>query len=188
MANRRNNGRIPLRPGEILIRAAAVLFCLVLITTAMMAGLFARYTAKAAKEDSARVAAFNVHTSGSGDLAVSCAVQDGTYTITVTTDSEVAVAYDLIVTLEGELPPGVGMKLYAAKADAQDAAELIPAASGDGSTLTYEKAGTFPAGSHTAEHALTFTVDWTEFTKEETGIRAQESLDFTVDINAVQID
>ena len=42
--------------GEKMIFFAGILFCLVLITTAMMGGLFARYTTTGSGSDSARVA------------------------------------------------------------------------------------------------------------------------------------
>lgn len=49
--------------GEGIMWIAGVLFCLVLITTALMGGLFARYIASDTGSDSARVVAF-------GDLAL----------------------------------------------------------------------------------------------------------------------
>ena len=45
-------------PANIMLRLAGILFCLVLITTSMMSGLYARYTAEGKGEDSARVATF----------------------------------------------------------------------------------------------------------------------------------
>ena len=45
-------------PGEILLFVAGILFCLILITTAMMGGLFARYVATGTGSDNARVAKF----------------------------------------------------------------------------------------------------------------------------------
>ena len=44
--------------GEGMMWLAGVLFCLVLITTSMMGGLFARYITSATGSDSARVASF----------------------------------------------------------------------------------------------------------------------------------
>ena len=44
--------------GEGMMWLAGVLFCLVLITTAMMGGLFARYITSGTGSDSARVVAF----------------------------------------------------------------------------------------------------------------------------------
>lgn len=53
-----NRRRPPMTPGEKLLFLAGVLFCLVLITTAMMGGLFARYVTTGTGSDSARVVKF----------------------------------------------------------------------------------------------------------------------------------
>lgn len=54
-----NNKRRPaLTLGEKLLFAAGILFCLVLISTSMMGGLFARYVTTGTGQDSARVAKF----------------------------------------------------------------------------------------------------------------------------------
>lgn len=58
MANNKTRGRSSLTPGEKLLFLAGILFSLVLITTAMMGGLFARYTTKDSGHDGARVATF----------------------------------------------------------------------------------------------------------------------------------
>lgn len=49
-------------PGEKLLGLAGVLFCLVLVTTAMMGGMFARYSTSGEGSDSARVAKFGTLT------------------------------------------------------------------------------------------------------------------------------
>lgn len=55
--------------GEGMMWMAGVLFCLVLITTAMMGGLFARYTTSDSGSDSARVVAFgNLTLTETGDF------------------------------------------------------------------------------------------------------------------------
>ena len=55
--------------GEGMMWIAGVLFCLVLITTAMMGGLFARYTTSDSGSDSARVVAFgNLTLTETGDF------------------------------------------------------------------------------------------------------------------------
>ena len=58
--------------GEGMMWIAGVLFCLVLITTAMMGGLFARYTTSDTGSDSARVVAFgNLTLTETGDFVES---------------------------------------------------------------------------------------------------------------------
>ena len=55
--------------GEGMMWMAGVLFCLVLITTAMMGGLFARYVTSSTGSDSARVVAFgNLTLTETGDF------------------------------------------------------------------------------------------------------------------------
>ena len=55
--------------GEGMMWMAGVLFCLVLITTAMMGGLFARYITSATGSDSARVVVFgNLTLTETGDF------------------------------------------------------------------------------------------------------------------------
>ena len=58
--------------GEGMMWLAGVLFCLVLITTAMMGGLFARYITSGTGSDSARVVAFgNLTLTETGDFVES---------------------------------------------------------------------------------------------------------------------
>ena len=58
MAKNKARRRSSLTFGEKLIFIAGILLCLVLITTAMMGGLFARYVATGTGSDSARVVRF----------------------------------------------------------------------------------------------------------------------------------
>lgn len=57
MANKEKR-RSSLTLGEKLLFFAGILFCLILISTAMMGGLFARYVSTSTGSDSARVAQF----------------------------------------------------------------------------------------------------------------------------------
>lgn len=55
---KQNNGKPPVNLGLILIRVAAVLFILTMISVHLLSGLFARYVTSGDGSDSARVAAF----------------------------------------------------------------------------------------------------------------------------------
>ena len=67
--------------GNIMIRIAAVLFCLVLISTHMMSGLYARYVAKDSSSDEARVAKFQVDAAWSGSVNINVTTTpNGSYT------------------------------------------------------------------------------------------------------------
>ena len=68
MANK-NKRRFSMTIGEKLLFLAGVLFCLILITTALMGGLFARYVTTDTGSDSARVAKFgNLTLTETGDF------------------------------------------------------------------------------------------------------------------------
>lgn len=58
MAGKKPKRRSSFTPGEILLFVAGILFCLILITTALLGGLFARYTTTSTGGDNARVAQF----------------------------------------------------------------------------------------------------------------------------------
>lgn len=80
----------------ILLRTAAVLLILVMLTTSMVAGRYARYVTTATGSDSARVAKFSVSESGSFFTTISLKVSPGenaTAEVVVKNDSEVAVEY-----------------------------------------------------------------------------------------------
>lgn len=88
------SGRRPIRLGSLMMKAAAVLTCLVLLSFHLMTGLYAKYSSTATGSDSARVAKFDVEYKYDSD----------TRTITIINNSEVTVAYE--VTYLG-LPEGV---------------------------------------------------------------------------------
>lgn len=191
----KKNRRIPL--GTLLIRTAAVLFCLVMVTTYLTAGLYARYTAQSQSGDSARVAKFDVKALGeilsptlTGEEEplewIVDSTGNGEYQITVTNASEVAVRYDVTVVLEEELPNYLSLKL--------DDGNLTKV---DERNHKKEAAGTLAPGGASEEHTLTFEMNWKEFTKDaaqtETAdgdiqVYRSETLPFTVKIRAEQID
>ena len=173
-------------PANIMLRLAGILFCLVLITTSMMSGLYARYTAEGNGEDSARVAKWNVGATGNlAEAEVKPAETDGEYSIIVTSNSEVAAEYDIKVTLEKELPEYLTVTL----ADEKGENKKNPTtASEDKKTLTFDNVGTFAPGNGERTHILTFTMDWSEFTVNAKGLSETYELSFTVDVTITQVD
>lgn len=160
MANSRKKEKV-----NVPMCLACVLFCLTLFSMHFTGGLYAKYTAKGNGGDSARVAAFNVVTTGNGDLHIHCdAPEDGNkYTITVTNNSEVAVRYNLSV--------------------------VIPDASTTGVTAVFDTAsGELAVGAGPAVHTLIFEVDWNKFTASASGDVAIKEIKFTVIVDTVQID
>lgn len=98
--NGRPSGKLSL--GGILLRAALLLLCLVLLTVHLMGSLFAKYSTTASGSDSARVARFDVQANCFYDN------ENDKYTLTITNDSEVTVAYAVSYSCNGEdLPVGV---------------------------------------------------------------------------------
>ena len=89
---------------SIVIRAAAVLLMLVLVSTSMVTGRYARYTTSASGEDSARVARFSVTDTISTEAGKHFSTSNEVdilftpgyihpVTIIVANDSEVAISY-----------------------------------------------------------------------------------------------
>lgn len=88
-----------------IIRTAGILLCLVLASTYLVCGLFARYTTSATGSDSARVAKFQITEAavgGAADLSqvISAELTPGVPFVAkteVSNDSEVAVHYEIKV-------------------------------------------------------------------------------------------
>lgn len=171
--------RKPVAVSGILTRIAALLLCFVTASACMMSGLLAKYSTTGSGSDEARVAKFDVEVVGVPDnveIVCTTAVSDnGSYTITVTNKSEVAVEYDMTVTYANAIS-GVSAKIDGNTGTVNDL------------STTFSDVGKLPVGESTANHVLTFTVDWNEFTKEITGTTAEKTLNFSVTINVVQID
>lgn len=95
-------------------RLAAVLLMLVLVTTSMVTGRYARYTTSSSGSDSARVAAFKISQSvvqGETDMTATVPMPEikpgetVNYTVVVNMDTEVAVRNTITVSsLYGNLP------------------------------------------------------------------------------------
>lgn len=93
----------------ILMRTVAVLLILVMMSTALAAGRFARYTSSASGSDTARVAKFSVTEEGTLLHAFTVSMGPGdapeTGSVTVKNDSEVTIDYTISASmLYGFLP------------------------------------------------------------------------------------
>ena len=87
------------KPHAIVLRAAAVLLILVLFTTSIVSGRYARYTSSATGHDSARVAKFRVTEEGIDGQMIKVSIAPGQtekHEIIVHNDSEVAIAYSVV--------------------------------------------------------------------------------------------
>ena len=185
----KSNNRRP--SGNIMMRLAAVLFCLVMFSTYLMGGLFARYTAKAGGNDNARVAKFDVVGTGGGLVEIRQAQQsNGNYLFTITNRSEVDVSYDVDVVFSEDVSAWLALKM-----DAKAPSAVTVDEENQQTTYRFENAGTLNTTDykeHTAEftvtnwnNGITRTMEHQEGTPEGTGTK---ELTFTVYVHAVQID
>lgn len=153
-----------------------------LICTLVFTGTsLAHYVSSANGSDSGRVAAGVVVVSSVDNSALTIKQPGGDDTVVTDTFqfsvsnsngavSEVAIKYDVIVTLDSALPAGVSMTLDG------------KACSDSSNTFTFKNAGTFDAGvSKTNTHTLSVTGDYST-------ISAPSTLHVTIRVLAEQID
>lgn len=162
----------PVPIGSIMMRIAAVLMCLVLLSLHLMSGLYAKYSSSGNSDDSARVAKFQVNVTGTPNAVSidSKANNNGTYTITVTNESEVAVSYEILPVTPTSKNSGYNYDLGAITASFDS------------------NSGTLAPGATSAAHTLTFTVDWAKFTQNVSGKDVTANLSFTVTVHVDQVD
>lgn len=170
--------------------AAAVLLFLTLLSIHLTSGLFARYTTTVTASDSARVAKFDVGvTADKKDITVDCAQSDsGTFILTVTNNSEVAVNYVIKIKQPGSVD---GTDLYLTKDDEKDENGQLRKFNPKNNVYTFTiKEKLDPVGG-TREHKFSFGVySWhtvTEDAKDSPPIYNWD-LDFNVDVVATQVD
>lgn len=162
-----------------LRRRGATPLCVYLLYLLVAVSLFtgitaSRYLASDSCDDSASAAAVALSTSvdGADSITLTPGGQDS-YSFTVSnhegsTVSQVALQYDVVVELSGELPQGVSVALDGAPG------------SGSGTVYTFSSVGTFEAGEEDDnQHTLTLTAD-------DSSLAA--SVELTVTIRAEQVD
>ena len=153
------------RKKNTMLRAAGVLFALVLITTWMTTGLLARYVTTASGTDDARVAAFVFHVKDKektiqltlDGLTVPGAEKAYTFEVTNTRNgktSEVAQEYSIAMTLNGSLPLSCELKR-----ESDSSTQTIDALTASLPATTTPIIGTFAAAVEST-HTYTLTVTW----------------------------
>ena len=160
---------------------AALYLCYLLVAVLAFTGAsVAGYRTESSGDDSARVARFNIEAaqadSQSTAFTLNSTTRSGSYSFTVTTGSETAVSYDVVVTVPGGMPGGVTVSLTNAAGD-------VSRKTGEtGNTVyTFPNAGTFEAASTDAQNlTLTFTAG--------TGASSGSVNGISVDVVATQID
>lgn len=189
--------------GDILLRAAMILLCMVLLSVHLMGSLFAKYSTTATGSDSARVAKFDVDVIFSdGNSTISGITADleygenGEYTITVVNNSEVAISY--VIRIENialettdkngnivatAITKGVSAKL------ATDGQEDKTFRLWEGATsVNFGSLGTLSPGSSQQTHTLTFPIVWESYTESITGDYASVKITFKVVVDVMQVD
>lgn len=172
--------------GEKMLFIAGILLCLVLITTAMMGGLFARYTAADVGGDRARVAAFNVNGEITDAITiVSDTNSKGEHTLTVNNDSEVAVRCSLSICFSEQIDDRIQVSL---KTDDVTYPGILQS---DGKTVQFQMTDDMAPGS-SRTHTVFFEVsNWKYITEQATDPGTSvffKNMAFTAYIDAVQID
>lgn len=178
-------GRSAKTKKNIPLRLAAALLCLTLVSTYLVSGLLARYTAQGNGDDAARVAGFCPTASISPDNGIIKYATDDpdvyvlTYKITVENPSEVAVDYDLVVSF-------ASTDLYGSEISLDSTAQTIK-----GTPINYGKLGTLTANDTGATHKLKFTVT-KAFVEEKIAATSDSKLDlsafFTATVTFTQVD
>ncbi|MBQ3193242.1 MAG: hypothetical protein IJB59_06715 [Oscillospiraceae bacterium] len=179
-----NKRRTSLSFGERLMFLAGSMFCLILITTAMMGGLFARYASTGEGGDAARVAAFDVKVDAPEKVQVVYGLHEnkGDYTLMVKNNSEVAVDCRVKVKIE-TIEFGITVKL-----NEKELENVQEGQAGFLQELDFGSVGQLAPGQED-NYKLTFHVtNWGEFTKMEKTAKREETVAFDVLIDVVQID
>ena len=140
------------KPHVIVLRLAAVLLILVMLSTGMVAGRYARYISTATGSGGVGVAKYDISVSAQSSNNLTLASNaPANYTFTVTSCSEVSVEYDLVIILPKALPDGITISLSNGTTNVDLTAE--------GNQYVAVKAGTFTpqGGTHTYTMTLTAT-------------------------------
>ena len=185
---RQSNTRTP-----AVFHVGLVLLCLVLFSTYLTGGLYARYTTSASGSDSARVARFEI--TGGGNWTDSTENIDldlnffdpnktsASLTFEITSGSEVAVKYDVVITMPDQ-PDGYDYSWLEIKLG-----EATPS-SVNGNVYTFSGVGSFvpnySGDSH--KHTLSFAIKQEFWGTPPANLPDVEKGTVVITIRAEQID
>ena len=132
------------------LRIAVILLCAVLISSHFASGLIAKYTIDSNGADSARVAIVNINV---GQLQGS----NGSYTFDVVNNSEIAFAFDVIVTFRN---PSAGINVTQTFDDSSVKlnGNVFSSKSTDGRSFTFSRVGVIDACSSLTGFDLSFDI------------------------------
>lgn len=183
---RQSNTRTP-----AVFHVGLVLLCLVLFSTYLTGGLYARYTTSASGSDSARVARFEItgvdSWTNQGEIDLDLNFFDPNKTsasldFTISSASEVAVEYDVVITMP-TLSNDCDYSWLEIKLDGKE-----PTA--EGNVYTFSGVGTFAPNYSGApsEHTLTFAILQEFWGTPPTNLSDVEKGTVVITIRAEQID
>lgn len=185
---RKSNRKTPL-----VFRIGLALVCALLVSTYMMSGMYARYCTTASGDDSARIAKFSISEDDQWDSVdvdvklnfYNPAHLESTLDFTVSSDSEVAVQYDVIITLPDDLASYEWLVLTLSR----DMGASVTAARVD-NVYTITAAGTFAASDTTDTHncKLTFSIADANRGNPPAGLSDIKDGNIQLTVHAEQID
>lgn len=167
----------------VVFRLGIILLCCMLFTTYLMGNLYARYTTTASGSDSARVAKFDVTNSITQSVDLELDFFDAkklstSLSVAVASGSEVAVTYDVVVTL----PTGIDLSWLEIKLG-----EKSPTVSGN--TYTFSEVGKFAPNSNvTHTHTLTFSIKTESQGNPPDSLKSMETCGVQITVHSEQID
>ncbi len=176
-----------------LMYTVVILFWLVMVTSGMVAHLYAKYESEGLESDAGRVAGFNVGAKGSykegySNVLVSVLESDkpGVYYITVENKSEVDVRYDIIFKYGNKANTGLKQKMNITLADFDNVNKRVQSL--DLNTITFSDVGILESngGSKSKQtKTMNFNISAEDYYDH---MVAGETFDFDIDVRFVQVD
>ena len=149
---KKSNNNMP-----IVFYVGLLLVCLTFFSVHMSSGLYARYASSATGSSSARVARLDMSHAVTQDASIDASIAlnffdpaefSDSVVLRVTSDSEVAMKYDVIVTL----PAGVDYDWLSVELDG-DGGTVV-----DGNVITFSEVGEFSPDDTEKKHTLRFSI------------------------------
>lgn len=185
------NSRTP-----VVFHVGLVLLCMVLFSTYLTGGLYARYTTSASGEDGARVAKFQItnklNSIDSQAVSVNLHFFDSTMLedslpLQVSSGSEVAVKYDVVVTMPTGVSYANWLSIQLKKDDT--VLQTLTTTAADVNVFTFSDVGIFaPNDSNTHEYTLTFAIIESFQGNPPDGLTNIEENTVVVTVHAEQVD
>lgn len=172
----------------VVFHVGLVLLCMVLFSTYLTGGLYARYTSAGSSSDDARVAKFDIKnqiTTHLVDLELhffDSAKSSTSLPFSVTSGSEVSVKYDVVINMPA-LPDGYTYDWLEVKLNDQ----VLPAQAEN--VFTFSEVAEFSPNDDTAhDYTLTFTIRSEYLGMPPAGLEDLKNGGVSITVHAEQID